>query len=326
MYTQCPDCLTVYRVGPDPVASGRGRLRCGHCGTVFDALATLTESLPVDSFQTLPLRLPSGVPPVLDVPAMHPRRDDPTEHEGNEARLPGEWLAAPDLQELPSLHADAAHFPAREPGRQESAAIRPRPIAPVHSPRMPTGPTRELHLASTDAPRVARSPIQSNIASAPPARAWAWGSVLLGVLLVLQVAWAERQRWWSDARVRPWLEATCESLGCTVPLPVSIDGLRLLAREVRPHEHLSGALVISGTLKNESAVVAPFPIVEVRLANLNDQVVAMRRFRPEEYLADPDALRRGFPGQSSLPLLFEVADPGQDALAFEFDFLSPGEG
>ena len=326
MYTQCPDCLTVYRVGPDPVASGRGRLRCGHCGTVFDALATLTESLPADSFQTLPLRLPSGVPPVLDVPALHPRREDPSERDGREPRLPGEWLAAPDLQELPSLQADAVQFTAREPGRTESAQSRPRPIAPVHSPRMPTGPTRELHLSADDAPRAARGPTRPSAVNTPPARAWAWGSVALGVLLALQVAWAERQRWWSDARVRPWLETTCESLGCTVPLPDNIDGLRLLAREVRPHEHLSGALVISGTLKNDSAVVAPFPIVEVRLANLNDQVVAMRRFRPEEYLADPDAQQRGFPGQSSLPLLFEVADPGQDALAFEFDFLPPSEG
>lgn len=316
MYTQCPDCLTVYRVGPDPVASGRGQLRCGHCGTVFDALATLTEKLPGDGFQTLPLHLPAGVPPVLEVPAMHPQ-GPPELHASDIERppLPGEWLARADMQ---SLHAERSHFRARElSGR---SAQPPVDHTARRAERREPGLAREFRLdESVAAPR----PSHTRPPAERPSPAWAWGSALLALGLLLQVAIVERERWLADARIRPWLERACVTLGCQLPLPANIDGLRLLAREVRPHEHLQGALIISGTLRNDAEVPAPFPIVEVRLADLNDRVVAMRRFRPEEYLADRSAVARGFPAQSSLPLLFEVSDPGQDALAFEFEFLLP---
>ena len=43
MYTQCPQCFTVYRVDGETLAAARGNVRCIDCETVFDALATLTE-------------------------------------------------------------------------------------------------------------------------------------------------------------------------------------------------------------------------------------------------------------------------------------------
>ena len=324
MYTQCPDCLTVYKVGPDPVAEGRGRLRCGHCGTVFDALATLTEALPAEYFELLPARAAAGVPPVLQVPAMHPARaGQQRSDQPMPSQLPGEWLAAADLQELPSLHAERTGFGARTPLPRN----RDRPRAPesrtdrgggyTYSPGAP----RE----TGDRSRPQRSAPQRDppAPSSRPSPAWSWACGLLLLTLIGQVLWLERQRIYAHPDLRPGLEQVCASLGCQVPLPRNLDGLRLLAREVRPHEHLQGALVISGTLKNDAATPTPFPIVEVRLADLNNRVVAMRRFRPEEYLADRQAISRGFPGQSSLPLLFEVSDPGQNALAFEFEFRLP---
>lgn len=333
MYTQCPDCLTVYKVGPDPVAEGRGRLRCGHCGTVFDALATLTEALPAEYFELLPARAAAGVPPVLQVPAMHPTRASGQAQLDQPAatQLPGEWLAAADLQDLPSLHTERPGFGARTPLPRNRDRVRER------SPEGPTGRAADGYTFSPGAPRDAAEPTRpargaarrnspqrvEPAATDRPSAAWSWACGLLFMTLVGQVLWLERERIYAHPGLRPGLEQACATVGCQVPLPRNLDGLRLLAREVRPHEHLQGALVISGTLKNDGMIPAPFPIVEVRLADLNDRVVAMRRFRPEEYLADRQAIGRGFPGQSSLPLLFEVADPGQNALAFEFEFRLP---
>lgn len=277
-------------------------------------MATLTASLPGEQFEQLPLHTPAGVPPVLDVPAMHPKRVERPRDTLAEPRLPGEWLAAADLGTLPPLHAERP---------VTARPTRPRPHVPVGpgapsfnpgSPRDSGGPSTRSkpHHAAAEARSADR-----------PSSGWAWGSALLAVALLAQLTWVERARIVADPALRPWLERACEGLGCRVPLPASVEGLRLLAREVRPHEHLAGALVISGTLKNDALVPTPFPIVEVRLADLNDRIIAMRRFRPEEYLADRQALERGFPGQSSLPLLFEVADPGQNALAFEFEFSLP---
>ena len=39
--TRCPSCVTVFRVVDAQLHASAGRVRCGRCGTTFDALATL---------------------------------------------------------------------------------------------------------------------------------------------------------------------------------------------------------------------------------------------------------------------------------------------
>ena len=43
MYTQCPDCTTVFRVTADALRTAQGNVRCGVCSTSFDALENLSE-------------------------------------------------------------------------------------------------------------------------------------------------------------------------------------------------------------------------------------------------------------------------------------------
>ena len=43
MYTQCPDCATVFRVTADALRTAQGNVRCGVCSTSFDALENLSE-------------------------------------------------------------------------------------------------------------------------------------------------------------------------------------------------------------------------------------------------------------------------------------------
>ena len=44
MYTQCPDCSTVFRVTAEALRAAQGRVRCGICSTGFDALENLSEA------------------------------------------------------------------------------------------------------------------------------------------------------------------------------------------------------------------------------------------------------------------------------------------
>ena len=53
-----------------------------------------------------------------------------------------------------------------------------------------------------------------------------------------------------------------------------------------------------------------------------ERAIARRRFQPAEYLADASSGVRGFPPGATAPLVFEVADPGREAVAFEFRFLA----
>ena len=66
MYTQCPECLTIYKIGADLLGAGRGSVRCGHCAATFDALRTLTEALPEDAYE-LPSHRVEDLAPQLSV-------------------------------------------------------------------------------------------------------------------------------------------------------------------------------------------------------------------------------------------------------------------
>jgi predicted Zn finger-like uncharacterized protein len=72
MYTQCPECLTIYRIPVDALTRAHGRARCGVCRAEFDALATLVDHLPAEPVGKLE-RHAAGPLPILDVPAMRPK-------------------------------------------------------------------------------------------------------------------------------------------------------------------------------------------------------------------------------------------------------------
>jgi predicted Zn finger-like uncharacterized protein len=43
VFTQCPQCETVFRLSADVLGAAGGQVRCGRCGEVFDALKRLAE-------------------------------------------------------------------------------------------------------------------------------------------------------------------------------------------------------------------------------------------------------------------------------------------
>ncbi len=76
LYTGCPKCRTTFRVTTQQLQASVGQVRCGFCGDVFDAFATLTaqepradaasagEAAPVrESPATPPPPVPGSVPP-----------------------------------------------------------------------------------------------------------------------------------------------------------------------------------------------------------------------------------------------------------------------
>jgi len=47
MFTRCPDCETTFRLTAEDLRRAKGKVRCGDCGSVFNALESLAEE-PVD--------------------------------------------------------------------------------------------------------------------------------------------------------------------------------------------------------------------------------------------------------------------------------------
>lgn len=72
MYTRCSECETLFRVTREQLNAARGRVRCGRCGNVFDALSSLHEEfapLPRVAHATDDEREPHEPEVVADEPA-----------------------------------------------------------------------------------------------------------------------------------------------------------------------------------------------------------------------------------------------------------------
>lgn len=157
--------------------------------------------------------------------------------------------------------------------------------------------------------------------AAAPRRGWraAWAIGGLSLLLGAQIALSEWPHLAADAGWRPWLVRLCERLECELPPWRETAALRIIAREVRPHPSVPGALLISASFRNDAAFAQPWPQLELVLSDLDGHGVAGRRFAPIQYLGQAPASESIEPGQSAA-ITLELHDPGPNAVAFSFEF------
>ena len=67
MYSQCPECLTRFRVTAAALRAAHGTVRCGRCGIAFDALTSLSDGLQPEPPSSSAAAAPTAslVPPAL---------------------------------------------------------------------------------------------------------------------------------------------------------------------------------------------------------------------------------------------------------------------
>ncbi len=283
MYTQCPECLSVFSLDAQTLAKAHGHVLCGHCNASFGSLATLTEQLPPEPFVELLVNEPTLEPPLLDLVVYRPKPDPVVvvseKHGATPEPLPGDFS---QLRFAPRFAQKPRARRTRQPKR---------------------GQAHRMHAASGG-------------------RRWPWvlACTLLLALLLGQLAWAERDALIRNPATGGWLRSTCAMLHCRLPLVSAPTRLRLLASNVQAHPSVSNALMISASIRNDAAFAQPYPVVTVTLSDAHGQRLAMRRLQPQEYLDDRAILRRGLAPGTAAVLLLEVTDPGDQAVAFEFGF------
>lgn len=225
------------------------------------------------------------------------------------------------------LTAELPAEPAEELPVHATSNIPPQLAAPLYRPEPASNqgvlfaePEAPAPAVTQAAPAFVRRK-RSDADTTPRNGIWWAASSVLGVLLLAQVAWAEQARWHGETRMHGWLTQLCAQVGCKPPQYHDHTQLQLVSRDIRPHPSVDDALVISATLRNNAALPQPFPVLQITLSNLDEKRIAMRRFQPHEYIRDNDVRDAGLPPGASASLSLEVADPGQDAIAFEFAFL-----
>ncbi len=190
--------------------------------------------------------------------------------------------------------------------------------------------TSDMETTSSSEPATAVDiPPESPIQTVKPSRSSIFinqitlsiGSLLLITLLLGQYIFFSRDHLAQQyPGTRPLLEKMCGYLECKLALQRDLSKLQLTHRDVRSHPTTPDALLINATFVNKATFPQPYPAIELKLSNLNGRLVGRRIFQPNEYLAGSPDIDAGIPPNTQVYLVLELADPGKQAVNFEFDF------
>lgn len=142
-------------------------------------------------------------------------------------------------------------------------------------------------------------------------RLLAIGSVLLGIVLLLQLAYFFRVE--IAARlpgIKPAMLKACAALGCTLPLPQKIDLISIESSELEAEPSQPSIITLHALLRSRAPYAMGYPSIELTLTDLQDNAIARRTFGPAQYLPSAETERRGFPAnrESAIKLHLNTTD------------------
>lgn len=150
--------------------------------------------------------------------------------------------------------------------------------------------------------------------------AWSLAILVLIAALAAEYVWFNQPVLLQDQRLQPLTEQLCELTDCKHLQMRDPSQIEMISRNIYTHPNVKDALMVSTTLVNHAAYAQPHPDVQIDFSNVRGELIASRRFLPEEYLqTDSEQLDLL---QSGNPITFglEIKDPGKEAITYEFSF------
>lgn len=293
MQTRCSNCATIFRVTPEQLKAKHGKVRCGHCQHIFNALDRLIETLPPEPAVAAENSL------VIDDAARS--FDDSAEKTsgdtsilvdmGVESPAPPDEFTVESTTE--SIEPSAEHLP-----EQVLAATPPQPEKKALAEPAWLAQDSDLLLDDDDV--------------ASTARAWPWALVSLLALLLLLVQGLVQFRVEMTVLLpasKPALQVLCGYLGCDLPLPQKAGLLGIEASDLHPDPQHKGHLMLNATLKNRAPFVQAYPDIELTLTDTADQPLLRKVLASAEYLPR-NADAAGFAANSELVLNLSLTPDG----------------
>lgn len=143
---------------------------------------------------------------------------------------------------------------------------------------------------------------------------------LLTVLLLLQVLYTYRNWFAHQPLTSSLTRSFCEITKCEITPQRKVNQIEILSKNVYGHPNDPNSLIVSASLKNQSKHKQPYPLIEVSFLNKKEEIVALQRFRPESYTKNTSGEKYFNPGEV-LTFRMKIADPGNEAVRFQFRFL-----
>ena len=141
-------------------------------------------------------------------------------------------------------------------------------------------------------------------------------ALCLIVLLGFQVRSDWIEPYAQTPAMRPWIEGFCKLAFCTPPARQSLDDLRLMEIKIAPHLQFSRAIRVDMRLVNDAPFAQPYPHLEAILSDQFGRVVGRRRYRPADYLPEPDT--SGIESGQQVSLTLDLMQPDFDVFGLAF--------
>lgn len=177
----------------------------------------------------------------------------------------------------------------------------------------------ERQVAPEPVPLMATAPVPAGKREKKRASWWLAASLIcLTLLLFLQLIYSTRY-WLAQYSVtQPMVATLCQWVDCDLEQR-DLKNIKMLSRNVFSHPNSPEFLIIKASVQNEAQFPQRYPYVEISFLNSASEVVALRRFKPEEYLSSSTtALMQPF---QPYELSVNIKDPGSDAVRYQFRFL-----
>ena len=358
--TRCPHCQTSFRIRTPQLEVANGLVRCGSCLQVFNARQhVLTNSsiettpLAAPAAMSNIIHLPSAKVDVLNsvvddtlivaedmttetvIDAAPVKTDASTEEANVEpaaAVMEEITEAVEESSEAEALVQESFDIvfaaPQDDPELADDAAA-PTEESIHAEPEMALSvETRELAPAlEFKSDRIADLkaeplPIQAPSKRRPFAWGWLCASLLLLLLAAVQSLYFNMDTLSRTPQWRPTFVTLCSLINCQIPQIQDVNMMSTQHFTVNRHPQLQGALLVDVLLFNKAHHEQPFPDVQLNFQDLNERVVATRRFPPSHYLSGELAGANNMPVRTPVHIAFELLDPGVEAVSYEVQLLS----
>lgn len=302
MLTRCPACETRFRVTAEQLKARSGRVRCGECQHIFNALDSLIE----EPMVVVPPAVAES--PQSLAPSMATAEAEPAEHPETKTDAVSPEPSFPPVSEK----EQPEDIPASSQSEIEGPPI-PEPFAVAEPEPVELVTTEPETVEPIAAEPAAPDWSETFPEPPPPPRRWPWviGSLVALAAIGLQAALAFRvELAVLSPEIKPTLVALCDIADCEVGLPTKVALVSIEASDLVPDKEHAGRLALTTTLKNRAPFPQQFPHLELTLTDTADKAIARKVMAPADYLPPKTDLANGMPPNADIMVAIGV-DPGE---------------
>jgi len=351
VYTQCPDCATVFRLSAEVLRAAQGEVRCGVCARTFNAIENLSERPYQQAGDAGEEPVPEDSMEVEELPGGE-------EIELSSVNEIAAFSDAPAAASEPAVPAKArepavARPAAKSPEAEDTARTDEFPIIvlderdePVEAEREASGTAAAAASGGHTAPRIlipeemrerlmreaaARDALDTDFGtgggspSASPRWPWHAAAAALFALLAVQLVHGARGMLVRQPGIGPIVAQAYAILGQPLNSPTDLAAFELRQWGAANDPSQQGRLLLRASIVNRAEFAQPYPLLRLALQDRFGTTLFVRDIEPPDYLPGGAGSRLLGPGERA-DAEIRIVDPGQDAVGFEMDVCLPADG